>query len=187
MKRITQLAAVLTLATFVGGCGSSGSKEAGVDAGTPVTTVSTFLEAVKTGDDAKAETMLTPLAVEKTKGADLAVSPPGSPSASFSVGEVEMIDSNTAHVASIWTDVGEDGTKQSETFVWVVKLTAEGWRISGMASKPFPDQEPLILNFENPAEMQQKLELAEKEMERREQAAMAQAQKPAAPAAPEKK
>ncbi len=58
------------------------------DAEGPAEAVFTFLEAVRTGDDAKANEMLTQLAREKTSEIDMVVAPPGSETASFEVGEV---------------------------------------------------------------------------------------------------
>src|SRR5438105_1528176 len=111
------LAFSLALSFFVGCSGSSapngqaGSNKAGSkvadDGKTPADAVHDFLEAVRKGDDAKANLMLTSLArkeVEKKAGG---FAPKASDTAKYEVGEFEFTneDKDTAHVASKWTDL----------------------------------------------------------------------------------
>jgi hypothetical protein len=129
-----------------------------------------FLEAIKTGDETTSNDLLTPLAREKTAEMDMAVAPMGSESASFTVGEVELPeegDGALAHVASTWTDIDDDGQPRTDEILWVLRREEQGWRIAGMATKVFEDEQPLLLNFEDPADMRRKQQLAEAEMERR--------------------
>jgi hypothetical protein len=129
-----------------------------------------FLEAIKTGDETKSNDLLTPLARQKTGEMDMAVAPMGSESASFTVGDVELPEEGggeMAHVASTWTDVDDDGQPRTDEILWVLRHEEQGWRIAGMATKVFQDAPPLLLNFEDPADMRRKQQLAEAEMERR--------------------
>lgn len=189
----------LTLAT---GCGSSEKPVAtpAATANQPIPTpdkaVFQFLEAVRTGNDATAAGMLTKLAREKTAEMQLVVAPPGSATAKFTVGEVEMIGDDGAHVASTWTDIVDDGKPHTDTIVWILRREPDAWRIAGMGTKLFDDQPPLLLNFEDPEDMMKKQRLAEEEMNRRSQLANKppqaaaqpmQAQLPANSGAPQRK
>ena len=49
----------------------------------------------------------------------------------------------------------------------MLRREPQGWRIAGMATKVFPDQPPLVLNFEDPADMQRKQDLVREEIARR--------------------
>jgi hypothetical protein len=133
----------------------------------PDETIRQFLEAVRVGDDQKASLLLTETARRKTKEMDLVVSPPGSETASFTVGEMELENSDEAQVASTWTDIGPDGQNHTDAVVWILRLLPEGWRISGMATKVFEDMPPLVLNFEDPQDMIRKQQQTEQEILRR--------------------
>ncbi|MCC7084980.1 MAG: hypothetical protein IT427_08235 [Pirellulales bacterium] len=129
---------------------------------TPENAVGQFLEAVRIGNDETASLLLTPKARQKTAEAHLAVAPPGSPTATFSVGKVEFISSSkdAAHVLSTWTDVGEDGTKNSDEIIWALRKETEGWRIAGslMRLKQFPNKPPLVLDYEDPEDMKRTMQ-----------------------------
>jgi len=112
-----------------------------------------FLEAVRQGDTAMAGQRLTPTALQKTQEANLVFSPPGSPTASFKVGDVEMIEKDKAVVDSVWTDLDADGKPHSEPTLWALRLTDGTWRISGMIAEMDPNQPPMVIDFENPETM----------------------------------
>ena len=142
-----------------------------------------FLEAVRTGDDAKAAQMLTEVARRETEKHELVVAPPGSDTAHYEVGEVEYIEAGElAHVASKWTDVGENGQPHTDDIVWALRRDPAGWRIAGMATKIFPNEPPLLLDFEQPEEMMRQQRMAEEEIQRRAQAAQPKAVNAAKPA-----
>jgi hypothetical protein len=125
---------------------------------------------VKNAEDDKANSMLTKLALAETAKMNMVVAPPGSESATFEVGEVELLSEGAeqgAHVASKWTDLGDDGQPHTDDIVWMLRKEPEGWRIAGMATTVFEDEPPLLLNFEDPQDMQRKQQLAEEEMQRR--------------------
>ena len=174
------LAVVSALLGMVVGCGQSAPQagpakttsaapvgDQSISAQHAAQAVRDFLEAVRTGSDEKATALLTPLARQKTSESSRAVAPPASDTAKYSVGEVEMIGPDAAHVASQWVDLDEQGKPVTEVLLWIVHKCDEGWRIAGMAAKPFPDQDPLVLNFEDPEDMERKQQMAAQEYQRR--------------------
>jgi hypothetical protein len=130
----------------------------------PEAAVHQFLEAIRLGNDEAASQMLTPMAKAKTAEYDLTVAPPGSDTASFKVGEVELIGDEGAHVASFWTDVDMNGEKHTDTIVWMVRKEPQGWRIAGMATRVVENQPPVILNFEDPEDMLAKQQAIEEQL-----------------------
>ncbi len=150
----------------------------------PSLAVGEFLEAVRAGNDAKAAQMLTPVARARTAELQMVVAPPGSPTAKFTVNEVEMIGDDGADVSSTWSDVDDEGNRHSDEILWILRHENEGWRVAGMATKIFDDEMPIILNFEDPQDMIRKQKLAEEEVSR---APNAKRQLPAPIRAPVKK
>jgi ketosteroid isomerase-like protein len=202
MDRCGWLLGVALLFGMAAGCGSSGDSPRGESAANeddgasqaeaktakkarkkrsdvpaPERVVNDFLQAIREGDETKANDLLTPLAREKTAEAKMAVAPTGTETAQFEVGEVEFPKEGNgaiAHVLARWTDVGDDGQPHTDDILWVLRREDEGWRIGGMATKVFDDEPPLLLDFEDPADMLRKQQLAEAEMERRARAAASQ-------------
>ncbi len=134
----------------------------------PEEVMTAFLEAVRAGDDGKAAGLLTPLARQKTSEMEMVVAPPGSDTAKFEVLESEVIGAE-AQVATDWTDLDADGRPHTDRIVWMMRKVGDGWRISGMATRVFIDRPPIVLNFEDPADMLQKQQQAEEEIARRDQ------------------
>lgn len=173
MQRI----ALVTLFGILAAAGCSKSPEetppaltAAPEVAPPDAAVRSFLEAIRIGDHKAAETMLTETARKKTSEMDLLVAPPGSLTAKFEIGASEVIENQVAHVASVWTDVGEDGKPQANEFIWALRRQPEGWRVAGVAVQMFPNQPPLLLDFEDPADMLRKQQMAEAEARRQMQA-----------------
>jgi hypothetical protein len=174
---------------IVAGCGSADTspQAASTGAGTPnpqqpADVVREFLEAIRRGDDAKASQMLTEVARQETQKHELVVAPPGSETAQFEVGDTEfVVKDELAHVSSKWTDIGEDGQPHTDEIVWALRRDAAGWRIAGMATRIFPDEPPLLLDFEKPDDMIRQQRMAEEEIQRRARAAEGQATKAAKP------
>jgi hypothetical protein len=129
--------------------------------GAPDQAVYDFLEAVRTGNDQKAAEMLSPLARQKTAEKQMVVAPPGSPTAKFTVGKVKYKpdDKDGAYVSCTWSDVDDQGQPRSDEIVWGVRHEPEGWRIVGMVLQVLPNEEPLVLNFEDPDDMLRKQQL----------------------------
>lgn len=148
---------------------------------TPDVAVSSFLDALKTGDEARATSMLTSKAQAEMDRTEAAIKPPGSPTAQFNVSEVEYLGEQQtgAHVLSTWTDADDSGSEQTYEIVWILRKEDVGWAIAGMATRVFDDQDPLILNFEDPLDAQQKRNAVDQEMARRnEPEQIRQAQNP---------
>jgi len=184
MMRSKFASIVVLFACALPGCGGGGATPAQVAstdgaaapaASTPAPdlVVKEFLTAVKAADPLAADKLLTPAARAESEKSQMSVAPPGSPTATFEVGEVEYRKDegeNGAHVASKWSDV-IDGETRTDTIVWILRKESEGWRIAGMATKVFENEPPLILNFEDHEEMVAKQAAVEAEMERRSAAA----------------
>ncbi len=175
MQRISWHFVTVVSALIIAGCGQStgpaanGQASANVTGDTPDKAVTEFLEAVRTGNDQKAASMLTPLARKKTAEVDMVVAPPGSPTAKYQVGEVEYVtpEKDGAHVWCRWTDVIDDqGHTRTDDLIWVLRKEAEGWRVAGLVTRVFPDRPPLVLNFEDPQDMLRKQQLLHEEMEK---------------------
>ena len=149
------------------GCSGGGGGSAGTEPAK--TAVVSFLDAIKRGDDAGARNLLTKVARTKTQELGISVAPPVNDTATYSVGQCEMVGEtdDLVHVATTWTDVDTDGFKSSENVVWVVRLDPEGWRVVGMATRVFDDLPPLLLNFEDPEDMIAKQEMVAKELQAR--------------------
>ncbi len=119
----------------------------------PADVVAEFLEAVRVGNSESASTRLTPLALQRIKENDMDFAPPASETAQFRVGKIEMFESDKAFVESVWTERDVDGQNHDETMTWGLRLTDEGWRISGMAAHRGPDLPPILVDFENPGQL----------------------------------
>lgn len=149
---------------------------------TPDVTVKEFLTALQGGRRELAEALLTETARIETARHNLPIKAPGRPSAQFEVGEIEFISEqndgnrNGAYVQSTWSDTYEDGTTDMHEIVWILRHEENGWRVAGMATEVFEDLDLLILNFEDPEDMERRFEWVEQEERRRMQAAAEQPQ-----------
>jgi hypothetical protein len=72
-------------------------------------------------------------------------------------------------VAADWTDLDGYGKPRTDHVLWVVRREVEGWRVCGLAATVFENEPPLLLNFEDPKQMKEKLKWLQEEMSRREQ------------------
>lgn len=169
MVRYTSIVAAVLLPCLCG-CGQMSSVNSENDKPSPQQVVGEFLEAVRTGNEAVAARLLTRNAREKTEQMEMVVAPPGSETAKYTVHDVQFV-AGVAHVASDWSDLDSDGLTHVDRIVWVLQQVDEGWRISGMTAKVFADAEPIVLNFEDPADMLRKQQQAEEEIARRHQQA----------------
>ena len=168
MKCLTApLAVALAGVLTAQGCGVSISEKSNSssDRG-PGEVVGEFLEAVRTGNDQRAGELLSPLARQRTAEKEMVVAPPGSDTAKYRVGNVELTEGQ-ARVRSDWTDLDSDGLLHTDEIVWMLRHEPSGWRIVGMATQVFADREAVLLNFEEPEEMLRQQQLAEEELARR--------------------
>jgi len=163
--RKTLFGAAIGMALLMTGCGWGGGTSG--DGRDPQAVMTDFLNAVRGGDDKQAAAMLTTLARQKTTEMQMVVAPPGSDTANFKVLEVET-EGDEAQVGTDWTDLDADGQPRTDRVVWLLRKEADGWRIHGMGTRVFDDLPPIILNFEDPADMLRKQQQAEEEIARRD-------------------
>jgi hypothetical protein len=199
MERTAFLAAALLVFAGLTGCGQSESNPptaaapiseatATAQAASPADAVREFLEAVRLGDDTKAQSMLTALARKKTTEMNMVVAPPGSDTAKYEVGAMQMAEDGTARVASVWSDLDHEGKRRTDEITWILRQEDNQWRIVGMATRIMPEQGPVVLNFEKPQEMLAAQRQAEEAAARREaDAQQLQAAKPQDPFQAERK
>jgi hypothetical protein len=181
MKRGAWIGGALLLTVTTWGCGGSqtadsepATESAVAASATPVVSdgkdpkqvITDFLEAVRTGNSEPAAAMLSVTARKKTAEMDLEVAPQGSASASFEVGECEMLEGNGAHVHCLWANT-VDGETHTDEIIWVLRNDPEGWRIVGMITQVFEDMDPIALDFEDPANMQAQQATVEAEIAKR--------------------
>lgn len=129
----------------------------------PDLVVEKFLVALRDGDRSTAAALLTSKARDETAKHDLVVAPPGSPNAEFYVGEIVFVDEaqTGAHVKSIWAET-EGPQEVSYELVWALRQQDDGWRIAGMATEIVSGERPVFLNFEQPEDMLEKMQQAER-------------------------
>jgi hypothetical protein len=130
---------------------------------TPEQVVEYFLAALQQGSDEQVTGLLTAKARTETAKHDLVVRSPGSPTAKFSVGALEMV-SGGAYVNSRWSETSREGFTHSFEIMWVLRKQGNGWRIAGMATRVAENEQPTYLNFENPQEMIRKWDAADKRL-----------------------
>ncbi|MDA1051338.1 MAG: hypothetical protein O3C40_12780, partial [Planctomycetota bacterium] len=142
---------------------TSGAPPAVADMSKPDSVVAAFLDALRDGDDETAEALLTTIARRETKEHELAVQPPGAPSARYTIGEVKHVQGGV-HVNSIWSEFDPSGEETVYEIVWVLRQEPIGWRVAGMATAVNPAKPPIYLNFEDVPDLLQKWKLADAEL-----------------------
>jgi hypothetical protein len=151
-----------------------------VAAATPDEAIHKFMGAFKEGDDATAAALLTEKARQEADRTQKAISPPGSKTMRFTVGNIEYVSDakDAAHVGCQIVDVNPDGDESKYDVVWFLRQEEPGWRVAGVAMKVFEDELPVLYNFEDQDDMDRKMQLVEQEMVRRAQETLTQAQQP---------
>jgi hypothetical protein len=136
---------------------------------TPDETIRQFLTALKSGDQDRATSMLTVVAQQEMAKSQAIIQPPGSPTATFEVTQTEILgdQQDGAHVLSTWSDTQEDGNETTHEIVWILRHAPRGWAVAGFATRVFADQPPLVLNFEDPLDLQRKRDRVDAELTRR--------------------
>jgi len=143
MERYRRLLGVALLGFMLTGCGHSEVASSGDEpvesatfaaTSTPENTVHEFMGAFKNGDDAAAEKLLSKKARQETERTHHAVSPPGSKTMRYTVGQVEYVTEakDAAHVACQIIDVEPGGEEQTYDVVWFLRKEPEGWRVAGL-------------------------------------------------------
>lgn len=114
--------------------------------------VAMFSDSIRRGDKETTIKLITLAAREEIQRRGMTIDPPGSPEASYKIGEVRFLDQDrdAAYVESVWIEPGTNGQPNVETeVVWAVQLEPEGWRISGLAIDMGPNAQPTLVDFEN--------------------------------------
>ena len=118
----------------------------------PIDVVSQFLDQIRRGgEDSRAGRLLTQKAQSELRRIGRSIEPIGSPDAQYRVTRGEPVpgEKDSMLVHSFWTDPLEAGGQAEYQVVWAVVRESVGWRISGMAIQERPDQDPIIVDFEN--------------------------------------
>jgi hypothetical protein len=174
MQRWLCFASTVLVLALHSGCGNSDGGNAAADptTSTPDKTVHEFMLAFKTGDDARASALLTEKARQEADRTGKAVSPPGSKTMVFQVGDVEFVTEakDGAHVGCKISDTDPEGNTADYDVLWFLRQQTDGWRVAGVLMKIFEDQPPVLYNFEDQDDMDRKMELVEQEMIRRSKA-----------------
>jgi hypothetical protein len=133
----------------------------------PAAAVAEFLEAVRTGNDAVATKMLSTVTKQKNVSLNRSIAPPASDTAKFTIGKIDYVNQDGARVACTWTDYDSSGQLKTDEAVWLLRRESEGWRVAGLAVRIFPNEDPLLLNFEDPEDMNRRQQWVREEMRRR--------------------
>jgi hypothetical protein len=154
---------MLALLLTVAGCNSrattepASSNSASTSASNPATYADPaaqiaheFLEAVVKGETARANSLLTPLAVERIAASSKPFQLPGLADYTFHVGEVRHPAPDKAFVQCTGTDQSADGKTINEEFCWLMSLVDQNWRVAGISYTAGPQQTLMIYSFENP-------------------------------------
>jgi hypothetical protein len=115
---------------------------------------------------------------QKIKELKIPVTPHGSDTARFELSPVERVDAELARVGCKWTDLDSEGQEHTDVMTWSVLKEAEGWRIAGLAATVFDGEPPLLLDFQDPQEVVEKLDKLREEVARRVAKEAEQAQHP---------
>lgn len=143
---------------------------------TPDQVVAGLIEAMRSGDKEAKEALLTQKAREETARHNMPVAANAMPNAEYQIAKPKYLERNPngAHVSCVLSETLQDGSKEEYEIVWVLRKEPEaGWRIAGMAVELLPGTAPQFLNFEDPLDMQQKMEAAAAVLAQQEQESMA--------------
>ncbi len=117
----------------------------------PDKTVSAFLKAAQAGNSEMLAAMLSSVARVETALNNITFQPDSYKNSRFEIGRFEYItpQKDGAHVACKWIDRDEQGTELKHDVIWVLRKEAAGWRIVGMITRPFPDKQAVIFDYED--------------------------------------
>lgn len=161
MERRLMIGALM-LVVAAGGCSSDTSTPPAASgptasAATPTTyadpaaqVAHEFLNAVVAGDTARANSLLTPLAIERITASGKPFQLPGLANYTFQVGQVRRPAPDKAFVQCTGTDRTAPEKAVQEEFCWLMQLVGQDWRIGGISYSAGPEQTLMIYSFENP-------------------------------------
>jgi hypothetical protein len=130
---------------------------------TPSAAVTQFFTALQQGDQQVIDALLTTQARAAIEAnPEYGVQSVPNPDAKFEVGTVTVIDDPPgAHVQGIWSEPQPTGPPEGMEVAWILRNEPIGWRVMGLAVKT--DAEPLVINFEDPADAHRKKQEALRE------------------------
>ena len=111
-----------------------------------------FLEAIRSGDSAAANSHLTPLAQQVMRQQDMGFDLLADSTATYRVEQVNLIEADEAGVDSVWTELGPDGKPQQEQWTLGLQRIEGQWRVRGIIADMGPNQQPVLMDFENPGQ-----------------------------------
>lgn len=131
--------------------------------------VTSFLEAIRKGDNDSATKLLTIVARQKAEETGRCVAPAANDSAKIEAEDpvYPTAEHDIAHVPTKWVDLDETGKPRTDKATWVCRLEPEGWRVAGFAAYVFEGEDPLLLSFEDPDDMAKKQSWLKEEINRR--------------------
>ena len=109
--------------------------------------VTSFLEAIRKGDNEAATKLLTKVARQKAEAKPAAMSlRPRTTRRSFEVEDpvYPTPAHDIAHVPTKWIDLDETGKPRTDKAIWVCRLEPEGWRVAAFAAYVFEGEDPLL-------------------------------------------
>jgi hypothetical protein len=109
-----------------------------------------FLDAVVQGDTNAANTLLTPLAVQRLKESGKPFQLPGLNNYQFRIGQVRMPSPNQAFVQCMGVDRTAPQPAPEEEFCWLMSNTEAGWKIAGVSFSAGQQNTLMIFSFEDP-------------------------------------
>ncbi len=122
----------------------------------PSDVVSQFLDRIRRGgQDSAAGALLTQTAQSELARIGRNVQPIGSPDAKYTVTRSSVVPGqpDASLVQCTWQEPRVDGGVDEYQVVWALQQEPVGWRISGLAMELDPNQDPMIIDFEDGAAM----------------------------------
>lgn len=126
-------------------------------------TVALFLESLRRGDEATANSTLTPLARAELKKTAYVIQPLGTPDGKYTIGRLgyPYQDQTVALVECQWREPATANEPELlMDIVCEVHQETDGWKIAGMAVTVAGENEPLVIDFEDGQRLQQMLDMA---------------------------
>jgi hypothetical protein len=139
-------------------------------ADSPDKTVSAFLKAAQTGDKPLLAALLSTIARAETAKNGINFQLDSYQNSKFEVGKYEFVtpEKDGAHVDCVWIDRDKEANEYKHDVIWVLRKEEGGWRIVGMITRPFPDKDPVVFNYEDIPSLVQAKNFIEAESNRRE-------------------
>lgn len=125
--------------------------------------VAVFLDCLRRGDEATANSMLTSKAREELLKTAWVMQPLGTPEGRYTIGRAgyPYADQKVVLVESRWQEPSiPNQPEMAMEIVCELYQEAAGWRIAGIAVTMVGEEESLVIDFEDGAGLQQMLDLA---------------------------